>query len=124
MDTNKERRQHHRFKSLDNIVALNNMNLGSVINMSMGGMRIKYLLRPGDSLKKSLKISLLNNEGDQYIDNLPCKVVSSTDSGPILPSTDLSTREVGVRFTNLSSSQLTKLSDFVVHRLFTLKSKE
>jgi hypothetical protein len=124
MDTNKERRQHHRFDSLDHIVALNSMNLGTVINMSMSGMRIKYLLRPRDSLKKSCKISLLNNEGDQYIDNLLCKVVSSTDSGATFPSTNLATREVGVTFTNLSSSQLTKLSDFVVHTLFALKSKE
>ncbi|MEN8256643.1 MAG: PilZ domain-containing protein [Thermodesulfobacteriota bacterium] len=118
MKIKKERRHHHRFDSLGNIIAINTMNLGQVINLSMGGLRIEYLLRPNDLFEHSFSISLLNNTGDRYIDNLPCKIVSFEDSEPIFPSINsinLFTREAGVMFDDLTSSQIKQLSYFVVH---------
>lgn len=115
MNITKERRKHQRFDTLDNILALNTMSFGQVVNMSMGGLRIKYLLRRTDPFHYFFKISLLNNVGDQYIDNLPCKVVSFIDSEPISKPMNLYIREAGVMFTGLTPSQIDQLADFVLH---------
>ncbi len=119
MKTVKERRQHHRFDALVNILAFNTMSFGQVINMSMGGLRIRYILRLDEPFRHSFEISILNNAGDQYIDGLSCKVASCTDYGPISPSLNLFTREVGVMFTNLTPSQKNKLADFLRHNTLT-----
>lgn len=116
MGTIKNRRRHHRFATIDNILPLNTMSFGQVINMRMGGLRIKYLLlRPDQPFQHSFEISILNNAGDKYIDKLSCKVVSFTDSAPISPAINLFTREAGVMFTDLTSSQKNQLADFVHH---------
>ncbi len=114
MSLAKERRKHQRFEALDNVLALNNSSFGQVINMSMGGLRIKYLLRRNDPFLHSFAISLLNHAGDTYIDSLPCKVVSFHDSGPICPPMSLFIREAGVMFTDLTSSQSNLLADFLL----------
>ena len=63
MDTKEERREHHRFDSLGDIIAINSKNYGQVVNLSMTGLRVKYFMRPSDSFKKSFTISLLNKKG-------------------------------------------------------------
>ena len=109
-----ERRQHNRFQAHDNILALNTLSFGQVLNMSMGGLRIKYLLRIGDPFKESFHISLLNSTGDQYIDNVVCKVVSITDSAPICPPLNLFIREAGVQFACLTPTQKDFMRNFVL----------
>jgi hypothetical protein len=115
MDVIQERRKHQRFDALDNILALNTLSFGQVINMSMGGLRIKYLLRRNEPFQYFFKISLLNNAGDEYIDNLPCQVVSFIDSDPICPPMNLFIREAGVKFYELTSQQIHQVADFVFH---------
>ncbi len=115
MNTIKERRQDQRFEALDNILAINIQNFGQVINISMGGLRIKYLVRPNEPFEHSFKISLLNGAGDQCIKSLACKTISFNDFGPIAPSINLFTREARVMFTDLTTSQKNQLADFVLH---------
>ena len=124
METKEERREHHRFDSLSDIIAINSKNFGQVVNMSMTGLCVKYLLRPSDSFERSFKLSLLNKDGNRYIDNLPCNVVSLQDSDPISPSANLFTREARIVFDDLTSSQVKQLSDFVVHTIFSLDKLE
>ena len=120
MDTKEERREHHRFDSLGDIIAINSKNYGQVVNLSMTGLRVKYFMRPSDSFKNSFTISLLNKNGNKYIDNLPCKVVSLEDSTSSSSPVSLFTREAGIVFGDLTSSQMKQLSDFVVHTVFSV----
>ncbi|MEN8256644.1 MAG: PilZ domain-containing protein [Thermodesulfobacteriota bacterium] len=115
MDTLEERRKHKRFQAQDNVLALNALSFGQVINMSMGGLRIKYLLRRNDPFHKSFEISLLNNSADHYIDKLSCKVVNITDSGPICPPLNLFIREAGVMFLGLTPAQKDLLDHFLIY---------
>ncbi len=115
MNTLKERRKHRRYEAQDNILALNTLSFGQVINMSMGGLRIKYLLRRDDPFDDTFDISLLNNSGDHYIDKLSCKVVNIIDSEPICPPLNLFIREAGVMFTDLTPAQKELLNHFVMH---------
>ncbi len=115
MDRAKERRKHQRFDSIENILALNTMSFGQIVNISMGGLRIKYLLHRNDPFQHFFNISLLNNGDNQYIDSLPCKVVSFIDSGPISLPMNLFIREAGVMFTDLTTPQINQLADFVLH---------
>ncbi|MBU0680197.1 MAG: PilZ domain-containing protein [Proteobacteria bacterium] len=115
MNIAKERRKHQRFEALDNILAINTSSFGQVINVSMSGLRIKYLLRRNDPFHHAFDIALLNNTGDQYIDKLPCRVVSSIDFTPSIMPQNLFVREVGVMFDDLTSAQINQLADFVLH---------
>ena len=115
MNTVKDRRQHRRYTAIENILALNTESFGKVVDMSLGGLRIKYLLRRGDPFHHDFDISLLNDTGEHYIDKLPCKVVSITDSRPICPPLNLFIREAGVAFTGLSVTQKNLLSHFIVY---------
>ena len=115
MNTLKERRKHRRFEAQDNILALNTLSFGQVLNMSMGGLRIKYLLRHDDPFHHTFEVSLLNNSGDQYIDKLACKVVNIIDSEPICPPLNLFIREAGVMFTDLTQAQKDLVDHFVMH---------
>ncbi len=120
MQTIKERRQHPRFDAVDNILAISIKNFGQVIDISMGGLRIKYLLRPNEPFDQSFTISLLNNAGNQCIKSLTCETISFHDTGPIAPSINLFTREARVMFTDLSGPQKNQLADFVLHNTLVM----
>jgi hypothetical protein len=113
--TVKERRRHQRFAATDSILAVHSSNFGQVVNVSMGGLRLKYLLHRNDSFQNSFEIGLLSHDGLRYIDRLPCKVVSARDSPLSQATLDLFVLEVGVVFTHLSPRQTRQLHDFILH---------
>jgi hypothetical protein len=120
MNPAKERRKHQRFEAVNNILAINSLSFGQVVNLSMGGLRIKYLLHRNDPFQQAFEIGLLNNVGDTYLEKLPCQVVSAIDSSlPDLPR-NLFVREVGVMFTDLNSHQINMLAEFVLHNTLVM----
>lgn len=109
----KDRRQHQRFKVKKNTMAFNSTTFGEVINISEGGLRLKCLLHTDEPFATEFDIGLLSSEGDYYLDNLPCKVVSIKDSSPLQASRSTFMREAGIMFVNLTGDQQAKLSLFL-----------
>ncbi len=109
----KDRRQYKRFKVKKNTMAFNTSTFGEVINISEGGLRVKCLLHCDDPFETDFQIGLLSSEGDYYLDNLPCKVVSIKDSSPLPSTRSTFVREAGIMFTELSADQHAKLSLFL-----------
>ncbi len=114
MTITKERRSHQRFVTPDNVLALSTWSYGQVVNISMSGMRIKYLLHRQDRFQDSFEVGLLNDSGDHYLAKLPCRVVSCLDTTPSSMPANLFIREAGVMFDSLSPSQARQLADFVM----------
>ncbi len=108
-----DRRQHQRFKVKQNTLALSTSTFGEIINISAGGLRLKCLLHSDEPFATAFDIGLLANEGDYYLDNLPCKVVSIKDSSPLQASWSTFIREAGIMFVNLTGDQQAKLSLFL-----------
>lgn len=111
--THKERRQSPRFTVKQNTMAFNDTTFGDIINISKGGLRMKFLLHRNDNFTPSFQIGLLSSTGDYYLDNLPCKVVSMKDSSPLLPSRSTYICEAGIMFHDLTADQQAKLSLFL-----------
>ncbi len=109
----KERRNHPRFGVKKNTMAFNSTTFGDIVNISTGGLRMKFLLHRDDNFHPAFRIGLLSCKGDYYLDNLPCKVVQVKDSSPLRSSRSTFIREASIMFLNLSADQKAKLALFL-----------
>ena len=108
-----ERRKSPRFSVKQNTMAFNNTTFGEVVNISTGGLRMKFLLHRNDTFETSFQLGLLSSKGDYYLDNLPCKVIRMKDTSPLRSSRSTFIREAGIMFVDLNSDQQAKLSLFL-----------
>ena len=114
MEHLQERRQHPRFVPHEELMAFNQRNFGQVINISVGGLRYKSLLLKTEQAETPPHIALLNSSGGHYLDQLPCQIVQSVDSPPLLPSSNTIIRETSVKFVGLTPKQLESLNAFLI----------
>ena len=86
---------------------------GQVVNMSLGGLCVKYILRPSEPFPNTLEIALLNKSANHFVEDLPCRVVSVHDASPFNPRLKLFTRTAGLQFLNLTTRQKKQLVSFM-----------
>lgn len=112
-DGQRERRKYPRLDVKENTMAFNSTTFGDIINISQGGLRMKFLLHRDDNFQPSFQIGLLSCKGDYYLDDLPCKVVQLKDSSPLRSSRSTFIREASIMFLDLSADQEAKLAFFL-----------
>ncbi len=116
MDTQEsfvERRKHPRFQLSDDILVFNETTFGQIVNFSEGGLAFRYLTNKDISQEKFVELGILNSASGFYMDNLPCKTVSTSDSTPIHPTGSTIVRRNGVQFQELTADQIEKIAAFL-----------
>ena len=108
-----ERRKHKRYQLSDDILIFNETTFGQIINISKGGLAFRYLTNKDISQERLLELGILNSSSGFYLENIPCKTVTSTDSAPIHPTGSTIVRRNGVMFNDLSADQMEKLEIFL-----------
>ncbi|MCB2181181.1 MAG: PilZ domain-containing protein [Desulfobulbaceae bacterium] len=108
-----ERRKHKRYQLSDDILVFNETTFGQIINISKGGLAFRYLTNKEITQDMLLELGILNSSNGFYLENIPCKTVTSTDSAPIHPTGSTIVRRNGVMFDNLTPEQIEKLETFL-----------
>ena len=110
-----ERRKYPRYPGKKNLMVFDTATFGTVINISMGGILFKSLVHNTDQLPATFQLGLLSHKGDYYLDNLNCQVISISTEPPMPKTKPSFIRQTAVKFTDLNSSQKTKLQYFINH---------
>ena len=108
-----ERRKHQRFHLSDDILVFNETTFGQIINISKGGLAFRFLTSKDINQDSFFELGILNSASGFYLENIPCKTVTSTDSAPIHPTGSTIIRRNGVQFGDLSLDQLQKIEEFL-----------
>lgn len=116
METQKafhERRKHPRYKLSDDILVFNETTFGQIINFSKGGLAFRYLTSKDIVQGTFVALGILNSASGFYMENIPCKTVSTSDSTPIHPTGSTIVRQNGVQFENLTNEQILQIESFL-----------
>ena len=111
----KERRKATRFRPKAGTMAVNTYALGSVVNISMGGLCFHYM---NNSLSRTLSntLGLFLGSDDILIDNIKIRVVSdkpfSQNASFLFSKTII--RERAIQFLNLTVAQKKELEEFIL----------
>lgn len=90
------------------------MNLGQVLDISLGGVSVKYLSTAKQEGQCS-EIKIFGSNGRFiHVDKLPCHVVYDVEI-PEGSWNQISCRRCGVQFDNLNVRHLSMLQDFIDH---------
>jgi len=108
-----ERRKHERHQLSDDILVFNETTFGQIINISKGGLAFRFLTSKDISQNPYFELGILNSSNGFYLENIPCKTITSTDSAPIHPTGSTIVRRNGVQFGELNSEQLRKIEEFL-----------
>ena len=93
-----ERRKHERHQLSDDILVFNETTFGQIINISKGGLAFRFLTSKDISQNPYFELGILNSSNGFYLENIPCKTITSTDSAPIHPTGSTIVRRNGVQF--------------------------
>lgn len=88
------------------------INLGNIIDISMGGLCIRYLSTSGTRPKCTGMKIFGSNGRFIHVDKLECEIIHDTEI-PESTLGQLSTRRCGVRFRNLNVRNKAMLQDFI-----------
>lgn len=116
-DTSIERRIHKRFQLSDDILVFNETTFGQIINISKGGLAFRFLTSKEISQESFFELGILNSSSGLFLENIPCKTITSTDSAPIYPTGSTIVRRNGVMFTDLNKEQLLKIETFLAENM-------
>lgn len=105
-----DKRKHKRYPLTDDTVAICNSSIGSVLDISEGGLGIKYL-KPKE-LPEEGNALVFSGERDFLVSELPIKIVRKEEL-EISPLSDAHTQTVGVKFNNPDSNQYKQIQQFV-----------
>ncbi len=111
-----ERRKHKRYHLSDDILVFNELTFGQIINISKSGLAFRYLTTKDVVQDPYFELGILNSSNGAYIENIPCKTITSTDSAPIHPAGQTIIRRNGVQFGQLTKEQLQKIEEFLTDR--------
>lgn len=90
------------------------INLGKIIDISMGGLCVRYLAtKPVDTAPTGIKI-FGSNGRFIHVDRVECKIIYDIEI-PEGSWDQLSTRRCGVQFENLSIRHKSMLQEFIAH---------
>ncbi len=118
-----EKRRHKRYCGKEGAFAAflrpgELINLGKIIDISMGGLCIRYLsTKPAGEGSSGLKI-FGSNGRFIHVERVQCKIIYDVEI-PEGSWEQLSTRRCGVQFENLSIRHKSMLQDFISH--FTME---
>jgi c-di-GMP-binding flagellar brake protein YcgR len=109
-----ERRKHRRFEVQNDIPVIlrsNDIKVGSVVDLSMGGLGFRYagIEKP---IGESGKLSILPDNDSFYLYKIQCKSVWDCRTGKDLHSF-IGMRRCGVRFGELTPDQKARLEYFI-----------
>lgn len=108
-----ERRKFQRFQLSDDILVFNESTFGQIINISKGGLAFRFLTSKDTTQDSVFELGILNSSSGFYLENIPCKTITSTDSSPIHPTGSTIIRRNGVQFGELSLEQQQKIEEFL-----------
>lgn len=111
-----ERRQHKRYQLSDDFLVFNELTFGQIINLSKSGLAFRYLTTKGVAQDLYFELGILNSSNGSYLENIPCKTITSTDSAPIHPAGQTIIRRNGVQFGQLTKEQQKKIEEFLTER--------
>jgi hypothetical protein len=98
------------------IAALNDTKLGSIADISSGGLAFRYIgfAHEDDdfSISESTQFSIVNNTGFA-MHNIPCKIVEIDTSPPEYPFRSLRRMQCRLQFTYLTPQQKAQLEYFI-----------
>ena len=111
------RRKHHRSPvKTGAIAALNDTKLGSIADISPGGLTFRYIgfAHEDDdfSVSEAPQVSIVNNAGFA-MHNIPCKIVEIDTSPPEYPFSSLRRMQCRLQFTRLTQQQKAQLENFI-----------
>lgn len=105
-----DKRKHRRYPISDDTVILCSATIGSVIDISEGGLAIKYF-KP-KSLSEEANALVFSGEKDFLVSELPLKIVRREEV-QFSPLTNVHTQTVGVEFNNPDASQKDQIRQFI-----------
>jgi hypothetical protein len=114
-----DKRKHKRRKGKDGAFAVflrpdEFINLGQILDISLGGLCVKYLSTK-ESERGCSGVKIFGSNGRFiHVDKLPCNIVYDVEI-PEGSWDQLSTRRCGVQFENLNVRHLSMLQDFIDH---------
>ncbi|MEN6441618.1 MAG: PilZ domain-containing protein [Syntrophobacter sp.] len=114
-----EQRKHKRYKGKEGAFAAfltpgEFINLGNIIDISMGGLCIRYLSTSGTRPDCTGMKIFGSNGRFIHVEKLECHIVYD-DEIPDSALGQLSTRRCGVQFRNLNVRNKAMLQDFIEH---------
>lgn len=105
-----EKRKHKRYPINDDTVVLCEATIGSVLDISEGGLAIKYF-KPKSLPDESMAL-VFSGEQDFLVSELPLKMVRKGEV-EFSPLADTHTQTVGVKFNNPDSKQKDQIMQFI-----------
>jgi hypothetical protein len=113
------RRKHHRSPvRAGAIAALNDTKLGSIADISRGGLAFRYIGFDDEDedffITESPQVSIVNNAGFA-MHNIPCKIVEVDTSPPEYPFSSLRRMQCRLQFIRLTPQQKSQLEYFIAH---------
>ena len=106
-----DKRKHKRYPLSDDTVAICNASIGSVLNISEGGLAIKYL-KP-KALPEECSALVFSGEKDFLVSELPIKIVRKEEV-EVSPLNNAHTQTVGVKFNSPGPTQYAQIQQFVL----------
>jgi len=108
-----ERRGHQRFPIRDGAVVFNEINIGEIIDISVGGLSFRTI-DDGARAGEVYNLNILVSRDGFTLNHLPCKTVAEfVLTKELVPSTRLE-RRVCVEFGKLTSEQITRIRTFIM----------
>lgn len=109
-----DNRRHKRFRVREGALAFLGSIPGTIFDISQGGMCVNYVVFENDP-DQELKLDIFFSEGDFYLPDIPCRIVSDTDYPSIAPFSAVQVKRLGIQFGELSSEQEAGLQNFLLH---------
>lgn len=105
-----DKRKHKRYPISDDTVVLCDSSIGSVLDISEGGLAIKYF-KP-KPLSDEAKALVFSGEKDFLVSELPVRVVRREEV-QFSPLSNVHTQTVGVKFNKPNALQRDQIMQFI-----------
>lgn len=89
--------------------------LGRIKDLSMNGLAFCYLDNGKRATDESFRLDLLLVDCGFYLEDLPFKIVSDFKLNDDYPFSNIKTRQLGVRFKDMTRTQVSKLKYLIHH---------
>lgn len=110
-----EKRAHPRFELGPGVFAVvksDGETLGEVLNVSEGGLALKYVAGLGTRIPKGT-LDVFATKGVSYLIDVPVRTVSDFEIPNNVDFSTIRLRRMGVAFENLTQAQRQSLRDFI-----------
>ena len=111
----KDRRRHARYKVKKDafaVIRTSDNKLGRIRDVSKGGLSFEYIMK-GDPAEGPTELDIFTTDNDFYLKLLPVQVVLDSTLEPEHAFSSLEMRRLGVRFGDMTPTQMSKLDFFL-----------